>query len=57
MFNPHFDRQIAMVNNFATKHIGELDYLVLDWYVLELFDKHGEVIQQPVPKLVMDFKG
>lgn len=57
MYNPEFTKQIAMVQNITNKHVGEIDHLTLDWVVLELFDKHGETFQQPVPKLVIDFKG
>lgn len=57
MYNPHFNKQIAMVRDITSKHIGEIDYLLLDWIVLELYDKHGDIFQQPVPKLIIDFKG
>lgn len=57
MYNPQFNKQIAMVRDITNKHAGEIDYLKLDWVVLELYDKRGEMIQQPVPNLVIDFKG
>ena len=57
MYNPQFDKQIAMVNTITNRHKGEIDYLLLDWVILELYDKNGEIFQQPVPKLTIDFKG
>ena len=57
MYNPLFTKQIAMVRDITNKHAGEIDYLLLDWVVLELYDKRGDIFQQPVPKLVIDFKG
>lgn len=57
MYNPHFQKQIAMVQNITNRHVGEINELTLDWVVLELFDKNGELFQQPVPKLYIDFKG
>jgi hypothetical protein len=57
MYNPHFDKQIKMCQDITNKHVGEIEHLVLDWIILEMFDKNGEIFQQPVPKLVIDFKG
>lgn len=51
------DKAIAMVREISNKHVGEIDYLELDWVVLDLFDKYGEIYQQAVPKLTIGFKG
>lgn len=58
MFNPHFDRVIKMVETMSNKHIGEMNYLKLNWETIEYYDSRnpGEVIQQIVPVLDIDFK-
>lgn len=56
MFNPHFEKAYQMVQNLTSKHVGELSACKLDWQVLELIHPSGEIIQQPVPMLLMDFK-
>lgn len=58
MFNPHFDRVTNMCTTIANKHIGEINYLKLDWQIVEYFDSRypGEIIQQLVPVLDIDFK-
>ena len=57
MYNPHFLKQIQMCKDITSKHVGEIDHLELEWVVLEMYDRNGEMFQQPVPKLVINFKG
>lgn len=45
-----------MVRDITSKHIGDIDYLLLDWVVIELYDRNGETYQQLLPNLTIDFK-
>lgn len=57
MFNPHFDRVIKMCQDISGKHIGEMNYLKLDWEVVPYWDPNrGEFVEQIVPVLDIDFK-
>lgn len=58
MFNPKIDQVIKMCETMAAKHMGEMNYLTLDWKVVEMYDARyqSSVIQQLVPLLVIDFK-
>jgi len=57
MYNPHFDKAMAMVRDLVQKHIGELNALDFRYENMEVYyPQYDKYINQPVPRLVMDFK-
>lgn len=52
----HTTEAVKMVRDITNKHIGDIDHLLLDWVVIELYDRNGDTYQQLLPNLVIDFK-
>lgn len=56
MFNPHFEKGYQMVQTIVNKHKDELNWATFDYVTVELVASNGDIIEQLVPKLVLDFK-
>jgi len=58
MYNPQIKEVISMCKTLTDKHIGEMNYLTLDWQVVQTFDARypDKMIEQLLPLLVIDFK-
>lgn len=57
MYNPEIGKVTSMVQTMWNKHNGEMNRLVLEWDIVELYDtRSGSMIQQIVPLLAIEFK-
>lgn len=57
MYNPEISKVTNMVQTMWNKHNGEMNRLVLEWDILELYDNRtGAMVQQIVPLLAIEFK-
>lgn len=57
MYNPEIAKVTNMVQTMWNKHNGEMNRLVLEWDILELYDNRtGAMVQQIVPLLAIEFK-
>lgn len=53
--DPQTEKLVRMVQHLTDKHVGYMDALVLKYEVLE-WEHRGELIEQPFPYLLIDFK-
>ena len=59
MYDPQIDKVCTMFTTLINKHASQIYQAKVDWQVLELYNPRfpDSVIMQPVPLVLIDFKG
>lgn len=56
MWNPKIEQGYQMLKHILDKHCGEMYDMNFGYHVIELMDNSGNLVQQIVPDLTINFK-